>query len=326
LRRFNPIITKSDLFILSCYGVFLFVVLQISFIIIAEFELPNITNHFAYANPDDFHFAAVGDWGCKKDTVEMVSNIVDKNPELVLGLGDFSYGKTPTCWFDIISPIDDITRINIGNHEDKTAPVLKEYLDHFDLESQYYSYDYESIHFLTISTEIPFHNGTPQYNFMQRDLELASQNPEVKWIIVNFHRHIYGTESSLDNSRRQILHPLFDKYDVDLVLQGHDHNYQRTFPIKYNAMNSYDPIITDRNLTDYINPDGIVMVTVGTGGHSLWSPNLNSSFVSFKQDSSFGFLDVKIINNGTKLEGSFYANDDTIKDTFRIIKTVGNNN
>lgn len=300
------------MFILSSFGVFLFLVLEISFISLAE--------HSAYANPDDFHFAAVGDWGCEKDTVEMVDNIVDRNPKLVLALGDLSYENTPTCWFDIIRPIDDITRINIGNHEDKTDLVLKEYLDHFRLDNQYYSYDYESIHFLTISTELPFKNGTTQHDFMRRDLELASQNPEVKWIIVNFHKNIYATGSSPDNSRVENLHPLFDKYEVDLVLQGHDHNYQRTFPIKYNEMNSRDPIITNSNLTDYINPEGVVIVTIGTGGHSLWSPKQDAPFVAFKQHSSFGFLDVKIINNGTKLEGSFYANDDTIKDTFRIIK------
>ena len=40
----------------------------------------------------DFNFAAAGDWGCKGETTETVNNIVDKTPELVLGLGDFSYG------------------------------------------------------------------------------------------------------------------------------------------------------------------------------------------------------------------------------------------
>lgn len=298
--------------------------LQTSFIFLAESQLPNNTNSSEYTNSNDFHFAAVGDWGCSEDTVEMVSNIEDKNPELVLGLGDYSYEKSPTCWFDIIRPIESITKINIGNHEDKTTYVLKEYFDHFDLESQYYSYDYKSIHFLTISTELPFDNGSPQYEFIQSDLESASQNPDINWIIVNFHRQIYGTESSLDNSRRQVLHPLFDKYEVDLVLQGHNHNYQRTFPIKYNEMNPSDPIITNKNPTDYTNPDGIVIITVGTGGHSLWSPKLDASFISFKQHSSFGFLDVSIINNGTKLDGSFYTNDDKVKDHFSIIKTVGN--
>ena len=48
----------------------------------------------------DFNFAAVGDWGCTSDTRDTVNNILDKNPELVLG--DYSYDASPDCWFDII--------------------------------------------------------------------------------------------------------------------------------------------------------------------------------------------------------------------------------
>src|SRR5215212_3019664 len=46
-----------------------------------------------------FNFAAAGDWGCTDDTTNTVNNILDKNPELVLGLGDYSYDEDPAdCW------------------------------------------------------------------------------------------------------------------------------------------------------------------------------------------------------------------------------------
>lgn len=79
-----------------------------------------IKNQSAYASPTsssslpqtavtlaDFNFAAVGDWGCTSDTIDTVKNIVDKDPELVLALGDLSYNSTAKCWLEIIGPIAD---------------------------------------------------------------------------------------------------------------------------------------------------------------------------------------------------------------------------
>ena len=45
--------------------------------------------HFAYAI-DDYNFVAAGDWGCTSNTDSTISNMISKNPERVLGLGDYS--------------------------------------------------------------------------------------------------------------------------------------------------------------------------------------------------------------------------------------------
>ena len=74
-------------------------------------------DHFIYGLAD-FNFAAVGDWGCSSNTGSTVNNIVGKNPEFVLGLGDYSYETSGSCFFSRIGPIDSITRITFGNHED----------------------------------------------------------------------------------------------------------------------------------------------------------------------------------------------------------------
>lgn len=50
-----------------------------------------------------------------------------------------------------------------------------------------------------------------------------------KWVICTFHHPIYSTGRDRDNAAlRQLWKPIFDKYKVDLVLQGHDHTYGRT--------------------------------------------------------------------------------------------------
>ena len=75
--------------------------------------------------------------GCSSNTKDSVKDIKNKNPQLVLALGDFSYQKTAKCWFNIIKPIDKITKINIGNHDDESKSLLNSYLSHFDSKKQY---------------------------------------------------------------------------------------------------------------------------------------------------------------------------------------------
>jgi 3',5'-cyclic AMP phosphodiesterase CpdA len=56
---------------------------------------------------------------------------------------------------------------------------------------------------------------------------VLSNNPN-QWTCVVFHHPIYSPKSNRDNTRmRETFKPLFDRYGVDLVLQGHDHTYAR---------------------------------------------------------------------------------------------------
>jgi hypothetical protein len=117
----------------------------------------------------------------------------------------------------------------------------------------------------------------------------------------------------------QIYHLLFGEYEVDLVLQGHQHNYQRTFPIRYNAENPDQPIVTDRNTSDYTDPLGQIFATVGTAGAQLQNLTGNAPYIT-TQHVGYGFLDISIVQNGTTLNATFLANDGSIKDQFIITK------
>ena len=58
--------------------------------------------------------------------------------------------------------------------------------------------------------------------------EILGRNPN-RWTIITFHHPIYSSAKERDNAQiRQLWQPIFDKYHVDLVLQGHDHTYART--------------------------------------------------------------------------------------------------
>ena len=277
-------------------------------------------------NKKGLNIAAVGDWGCNSNTQSNRNNIAKINPELVLALGDYSYSSTATCWLNIIDPIASITRIAIGNHEDQTSEDSNSYLSHFGLSKPYYSFDYQDIHILTMNSEQNYAQGSSQYNFVKNDLQLASSNPHIRWIIVTFHEPAYTSPNSCSSCKaatsiRDIYHPIFDQYRVDLVLEGHVHNYQRSYPLAYNENNPSKPLITAYNKNNYIDPKGSIFAVVGTGGINLHSLAGKEPFIVNQQDSKFGFLNIYFSDDGKAMDAQFIANDGSVLDQFSITKS-----
>lgn len=283
-----------------------------------------IPTTYAQTLVPNFNIAAVGDWGCSADANSTVQNIVGTGPELVIGLGDYSYVNTADCWLEIVEPIDQKMRIVIGNHDDDTAGLLHQYMFHFGLLKDYYSFDHENMHFIVMSTESNYTVGSEQYNFVKDDLSKVAADPNIDWIVVSFHRLAYTSPGPhLPNvDLRDIYHPLFDAYDVDLVLQGHNHNYQRTYPIRYNNENSFFPIVSNTNSSNYDSLDGQIFVVVGTGGRSNYNLTEKDPYVAYQEDDSFGFLNVEVTDGGSTLRARYLDNSGTTKDEFMITKST----
>jgi predicted MPP superfamily phosphohydrolase len=325
-------------------SVFLLIIVAMVILSVSIKEIA-IGNHSVYASISssnsstailpDFNFAAVGDWGCKSQTTDTVNNILDKNPELVIALGDYSYTTLANCWLNIINTIDEKMKIAIGNHEHtiyaltygnssyKSPYLLNQYMKHFGLTKQYYSFNYQNVHFIAMSTEVPFHVGSEQYNFIKSDLAAASTNSSINWIIVYFHNPMYSSPNRIlpDKISRDIYHPLFDEYGVDLILQGHNHNYQRSYPLKYNSSYSGNPVITTVEKSKYNDPTDAIFVIVGTGGQSLYELDGRHLFTVIQDTTTYGFLNIDIVNDGLMMKATFYANDGTLKDQFEIDKS-----
>jgi len=281
----------------------------------------------------DFNFVAAGDYGCSKNAKNTINNMVDKKPELVLPLGDLSVDKTATCWLDLISPFDDKMQITFGYSEVKDGESkLDHYKDVFDLKKLYYSFDYRHVHFIVMSTLSDFAVTSNQYKFIEKDLQEASANDNIDWIVVTNYGPFYTSPTAHPpkNDIRNIYHPLFDKYGVDLVLHGHNHNYQRTYPITFNVNKGSQPIVTNQFTTGYQgSKHGIVYAIVGTAGENFHPLNGRQTYVATQFEGRFGFMDVEISygNPHTKLIGTFYDNvNGIVRDYFTIEKEIKNKN
>ena len=270
----------------------------------------------------NLNFVSVGDFDCKRETRNTIQNIVNLDPVYVLALGDYSYDKSADCWFKIAEPIRDKLKATMGNHDSESSTKLTDYMNYFGLKKQYYSFNYGNVHFLSLSTEVPFDNQSSQYEFVINDLERTSNNFAIDWIIVFFHRQMYGSGSNPDDeiNFRDTYHSLFDLYNIDLVLQAHQHIYERIYPISYNQQDSDEPFIINKNYNTYIRPQAPIFVTIGTGGASPTNLSDEEDYTVLRM-IDYGVLNINIDNNkASLLEAEFINNNGVIKDSFLIVK------
>lgn len=158
--------------------------------------------------------------------------------------------------------------------------------------------------------DLKFDKG--QYQFVLDDLKKTNQNKNIEWIFVIFHKPMYSSISKQleEYIMRDKYQQIFDKYNVDLVIQGHNHIYSRTLPLSFNSLEISEPIL-DQNITNsnnngtFTQPNGIVYLVVGTGGDELYEITEKPYYVQNQYDKGFGFVDLKI--DDKKLDGKFYS-------------------
>ena len=103
-------------------------------------------------------------------------------------------------------------------------------------------------------------------------------------------------------------------------MSRHNQYYERTYPIFYNYQNDKQPVIIDSSKSNYYNTDGIMYLTVGTAGDELDPVKERPNFYVL-QESKFGFLEIKVKNDGKRLVGQFHTNDGKVVDQFTLNDT-----
>ena len=270
-----------------------------------KFQSDNVTN-----------IVAVGDFGINENSIKTLKNIQLNNPEIILIPGDIGQ-TTVKDWIELSQfMMNDNMYIVLGDND---LTERNDYLKQFGLSDEYYSFDYENIHFLAISTdqksstEFGIYSDNVQLDFIRTDLSDAANNPEIDWIVVFMHHPMYTSSSnSFSIDLRDTLQPIFDRYGVNLVINGHMHAYERTNPMMFND------IITDNADCLYEHPDGQIYLTVGTGGHSHSKFTQKQPWSVIQNHNDYGFMNIKVVNDGKTLYGEFISNAGKVMDTFQI--------
>jgi len=127
--------------------------------------------------------------------------------------------------------------------------------------------------------------GNRQTRWLERTLAAARADRSIDWIIVQMHQcplSSSATGNGSDLGIRQAWLPLFDRYQVDLVVSGHDHDYERTFPVRgFDRDHGTEitggagvdtlrprPVVTDPTADTFDTDAGTVYLVLGGGGTS----------------------------------------------------------
>ncbi len=278
-----------------------------------------------FSEHDDINIVVAGDFYCNDQTEDTINNIISVNPELIITTGDHvKESPSASCWIEMSKPIKDKMKIAIGNHDMEFANIFKQIVDYHNVKTPYYSHDFQNVHCISMSTEHPFEEGSKQYEFIKSGLEKISTNSSIDWIIVHNHKALYSTRNDMEVAEelRNTYHPLFEKYNVDLVISSHNQYYERTYPLLYNHEDDQEPIIIDNSESNYSNTGKIIFLTVGTGGDELQDIIYKEDYYIIQKEK-YGFLNLKLENDGKTLVSEFRTgdDDDDILDNFKLAKS-----
>ena len=173
----------------------------------------------------------------------------------------------------------------VGNHENPNYPDTK-YFSQFALpdNERWYSYNWgPDIHITCLDSESPASGA--QQDWLENDLAVHAN---YKWKLVQFHKppFVSGGHFPWTDALAYWV-PLFDKYHVDIVFNGHDHNYQRTYPLNWTASQT-EP-------QDYSN--GTMYIVSGGWGAPLYTPR--PIWYMTQQNKTYHFVLIDVSTNGT---------------------------
>lgn len=170
----------------------------------------------------------------------------------------------------------------VGNHEgfSKNTKAFTQAPLSASGRQDYYSFEIGDALFIILSTETSCKKGTPQYAFLEKELKQTTK----KWKIVAFHKSAYvGGGHNEYKPMVKVSEELFEKYKVNLVLNGHSHFYQRN------------------------EVKGITHLTLAGGGAPLYTPKPTKYTVKSAKEHHYGYFEIdghiirfKVINKDGK--------------------------
>ncbi|MGW2382548.1 purple acid phosphatase family protein [Streptomyces lincolnensis] len=257
----------------------------------------------APATPERFVFTAFGDQGVSRAAAANDDLLLREKPAFHLHAGDICYangngrgtkedGYDPAFWDLFLKQNEPVAKsvpwmVTTGNHDmeawyspDGYGGQLARWSlpdNGFDPRTApgVYAFTYGNVGFVAldandVSYEIPAnlgYSGGRQTAWLDRKLGELRASSAVDFVVVFFHHCAYSTSThASDGGVRAEWPPLFARHQVDLVINGHNHVYERTDAIRDGRVGRPVPIGASTDPTR----DGIVYVTAGGGGRDLY--------------------------------------------------------
>lgn len=210
----------------------------------------------------------------------------------------------------------------------------------------FYSFDYGDVHFLSLNSEVfDFAQTFEGIDRMKQWIEQDLQQNTRTFTIAYFHQPPYskGSHDSDDafelvmKAMRERVVPILESYDIDLIICGHSHVFERSKLIHghYGNSFSFDPstMLKDSTNGNYsqgnayrkdglsTTPDGTVYVVCGNSGSKEDAPSLNYPIMEFVDggDQACGSFIMDIYKN--RLDAKYLHMDGTVRDEFTILKS-----
>jgi predicted phosphodiesterase len=276
-----------------------------------------IAANLAPATAQSWRFGAVGDLDCTDNTQSNVNIFKRQTASLILFIGDLLYECKQSDFDQMWQPFAGKLKASMGNHDD--LDIIAKYGFPKDGKTEYYSFDYQGVHFLAMSTEKDRAVGSSQYNFVVNDINQACHDPKTNWIVVFFHKPSITspTKHPAEKNQFAIYQPVFNGC-VDIVLQGHNHVYERNFPVTNDRT---APVIVTKQANYSEGSNATTYLTVGGGGHDLYKFD-GTSPLSAKKFSEFGSIVFTVTPQTIK--GEYYSTKapTQVKDQFGIYKDI----
>lgn len=261
----------------------------------------------APTSPRAFRFAAFGDMGVNAKAAANMKVLLQRDPDFAFVVGDLCYAdpsggtgipsggvqdfKVWDKWLKLIQPSARSApwMTTVGNHEMETGNGelgYDGYLQRFTLPGNgarhaptTYSFVYGNVGFVALdgndaSLEIDRNRGylgTAQDAWLAARLKSLRADPAVDFIVVGFHNCMYSSNlvHGSDNGCRARWEPLFDRYSVDLVVNGHNHCYERTHLLRDGKITANAPqgaVVNSAAGTTYVTAGGAGQAAYPTGG------------------------------------------------------------
>jgi len=237
-------------------------------------------------------------------SVDVVTGVEKVNPLFHLLNGDLCYANLDPdrvrTWNSFFANNTRSARYRpwmpaAGNHEiekQNGALGLGAYQTYFtvpstetddELKGLWYSFTAGSVHVISLQNDevalqdggdvyIHGYSGGRQRAWLEQDLQKARASKDIDWVVVFMHQVMLSSADAngCDLGIRAAWGPLFDKYEVDLVLCGHEHDYERTFPVRgvVKGSETLTPSPATRNTKEINSEIGTTHMILGGGGVS----------------------------------------------------------